>query len=113
VLTGRPIAGDVGCLRFLSGEFCFSFRLEDILDIEVVETAEIPFSREGAGTIRVLIRRGARVQDIRPGEFCDQSSPGPRPFALAVRPRVITLGPQTLFRDLEREFLLTRALIDE
>jgi hypothetical protein len=113
VLTGRPIAGDVGHLHFLSGEFCFSFRLEDVLDIEVLDTAELPFSQEDAGTFRVLIRRGARVQDIRPGEFCDQGSPRRRPFALAVRPRVITMGPHTRFRDLEREFLLARGLIDE
>ena len=112
VLTGCVVA-DVGAsLHFTVGEFCFSFLPEDIIDIEPPLSSEL-LPQEHAGTIRILIRRGARVQDIRPRKFCGQRLPGKRPFALSVRPPVITLGPCTRFRDLERKFLLTHALIDE
>jgi len=113
VLTGRAVSVVGGSFHFTVGELCFSFLPGDIVDIEPPLTSELLLPQEHTGTVRILIRHGARVQDIRPREICGHRLPGRRPFALSARPPVITLGPCTRFRDLEREFLLTHALIDE
>jgi hypothetical protein len=115
VLTGRLLAGEVDYFHCLIGELRLSFLPEDIEEVEPLSTSELLLSQEGigtAGTVRIVVRRGAPVQDIRPSELCEKMQPLRRPFALSVRPRVITVGPFTRFRDLEREFLLGRMLID-
>jgi hypothetical protein len=41
-----------------------------------------------------------------------EDPPRRRPFALAVRPQTILLGPSPRFRELERQFLRRHALLD-
>ena len=117
VLTGRLIAGEVGYFHLLVGELRLSFLPKDIAVIEPLVTSELLLPGESRGlgpvaTVRIVVRHGAPIQDIRPSELCERVLPERRPFALSVRPRVITLGPRTRFRDLEREFLLSQLLVD-
>jgi hypothetical protein len=112
VLTGLLVPGDPGGLHVLVGELRLSFLNEDIVEIEPVATSESLFAHEDEGMVRVLVRRGAPVEDVRPSELCNKVLPQRRPFALSVRPLVVTLGPRARFRDLEREFLLSQSLID-
>ena len=88
-----------------------SFRVRDILEIEFVETedASAPSSRR---PVRLLVRRGAAVLDMRPDELCEALPPKTKPFALAVRPSHRAVGPANRFRELERAFLLKHGLID-
>src|SRR5512134_512824 len=80
-----------------------SFRLRDILETECVETedASAPSSPR---PVRLLVRGGAAVLDIRPEELCEALPPRRKPFALAVRPSHRVLGTANRFRELEREF---------
>jgi hypothetical protein len=117
VVTGRLTAGEVGYVHCLVGELRLSFLPEDITAIEPLVAPDLLLPEESKGlgsvaTVRILIRRRAPVQDIRPSELCERALPERRPFALSVRPRVITLGPRTRFRDLEREFLSSQLLVD-
>lgn len=95
---------------FVSG-LRISFRLRDILEAESVETddASAPSSPR---PVRLLVRRGAAVLDVRPEELCEVFLPRQKPFALAVRPSHLVLGPASRFRELEREFILKHGLID-
>lgn len=113
VLIGRPIASNLDHFHCLVGQLQLSFLLQDILEIEPVSPLELPLSEVNKGVARILVRRGAPIQDIRLSELCDPGLPQRRPFALSVRPLVITLGPRRRFRDLEREFLLTNSLTNE
>jgi len=88
-----------------------SFRLRDILEIESLETdaAATPSART---PVRLVVRRGAGVLDIRLSELCEGLTPKQRPFALTVRPSHRAIGPANHFRELERAFLLKHGLID-
>lgn len=114
VLSGRLMPGAAGEFRILAGQLCLSFLRADILEIEPVSvpTADGLLQPPVQPEVRVLLRQGAPIQDVRAAELCDQILPQRRPFALSVRPLTITLGPCTRFRDLEREFLLSQSLIE-
>ncbi|HEY8455795.1 MAG TPA: hypothetical protein VIL34_09390 [Actinopolymorphaceae bacterium] len=112
VLTGRVFAGGLDQVHVLVDDLRLTFRAEDIVEVEEVPTSGGDRLHLAPRVFRVVVRPGAPLQDARPGELCERPSPGRRPFALSVRPPVITLGPATRFRDLEREFLLSQGLID-
>jgi hypothetical protein len=95
---------------FVSG-LRLSFRLQDILETQSVGM-EDPSAPSSPRPVRLLVRRGAAVLDIRPDQLCEICLSRRKPFALAVRPSHLVLGPANRFRELEREFLLKHGLID-
>ncbi len=112
VLDGWLVSDEEGRADILVKGLRLSFRGQDILESESVETegASAPSSPRH---VRLLVRRGAAVLDIRPDELCDAYPSHQKPFALAVRPSHLVLGPANAFRELEREFLLKHGLIVE
>ena len=111
VLDGWLGRGQNGRVDIFVGGLRLSFRLRDILAIESV-TTEDTSAQASPRPVRVLVRRGAALLDIRPAELCERLPSHQKPFALAVRPYHRVLGGANRFRELEREFLLTHGLID-
>ena len=111
VLSGWLAPGADGQADLFVGELRLSFQTDDFLEIEPVETEDV----RPSGSPRlahILLRRGAPILDIRLDALCEGKPPQLKPFALAVRPSHLLLGPVSRFRDLEREFLLKHGLID-
>lgn len=111
VLDGWLVPGGDGRADVSVRGLRLSFRSQDVLETQSVETEDAP-APSSPRAVRLLVRRGAAVLDIRPDEFCDALPLGRKPFALAVRPSHQVLGPANRFRELEREFLLKHGLID-
>jgi hypothetical protein len=111
VLAGWLGRGEDGRVDIFAGRLRLSVRSQEILEIESAETDEVSatFSLK---PVRVVVRRGAALLDIRPDELCKELPPQRKPFALAVRPSHRPLGPADRFRQLEREFLRKHGLID-
>lgn len=112
VLDGWLGHGEDGRVDIFVSGLRLSFRSQDILEAESVEidNASAPSSPK---PVRLLVRRGAAVLDIRPEELCETFPPRRKPFALAIRPSHLVLGPASRFRELEREFLLKHGLMDQ
>ena len=111
VLSGWLTPGENGQADLFVGGLRLSFQTDDFLEIEPVETEDL----RPSGSPRlahVLLRRGAPILDIRLDALCKAQPSQLKPFALAVRPSHLLLGPASRFRDLEREFLLKHGLID-
>jgi hypothetical protein len=111
VLDGWLVPGEDGRTDISVRGLRLSFRSQDVLETQSVET-EDAYAPSSPRAVRLLVRRGAAVLDIRPDEFCVALPPRRKPFALAVRPSHQLLGPANRFRELEREFLQKHGLID-
>jgi hypothetical protein len=111
VLDGWLGRGEHGRADIFTGGLRISVRSQEILEVGSAETDRIPapFSLK---PVRIVVRRGAALLDIRPHELCEQLPPKRKPFALAVRPSHQPLGPADRFRELEREFLRKHGLTD-
>jgi hypothetical protein len=110
VLSGWLAPGEDGQADLFVGGLRLSFQIDDLLEIEPeAEDVRPPGSPR---LVHILLRRGAPILDIRLDALCQEQPPQLKPFALAVRPSHLLLGPVSRFRDLEREFLLKHGLID-
>lgn len=109
LLTGTFLPSVPGQVHILVGELCLMFLREDIVEVE--PAADPPGAAPDAGRVRIVVRKGAPLLGARARDLCATATPR-RPFALAVRPRVITHDPSPRFRDLERQFLQRHALVD-
>jgi hypothetical protein len=96
VLSGRLAPAPPGRVRLVTRDLSLAFHADDVLDLE---------SSGAAGEVRLLLRRGAALVDARPAPLEPDAPAGRRPFALATRPRTLTLAPAPRFRALERAFL--------
>ena len=111
VLEGWLGRGEDSRADIFTGRMRLSFRWQDILEIEPAAMDDGPVE-DSLILVRVAVRRGAALLDIRPEELCGRLPPKPKPFALAVRPSHEPLGRADRFRELEREFLRKHGLID-
>jgi alpha-beta hydrolase superfamily lysophospholipase len=118
LLTGTFLPSEPGQVHILVGALCLMFLREDIMDVEPagdLEGAAPAAGLEGvapdADRVRIAVRKGAPLLGARAKELCATATQR-RPFALAVRPRVITHDPSPRFRELERQFLQRQSLVD-
>ena len=111
VLNGWLVPSKPETLCIVTSELCLVFHQIDIIEIESVTSIEDPAELQPAIPVRIVIRREAPILDIRLAKLREGLSPQHRPFALAVRPLTITIGPANRFRDLERGFLEGEELV--
>jgi hypothetical protein len=111
VLNGWLVSSKARQITILVGEVYLSFHRSDILEIELADSQEITPDPSGKLAVRAIVRRGARLLDIRLVQLDDNLSQQRRPFALAARPLAPVLPPAGRFRDMERQFLLRHSLL--
>ena len=111
VLSGWLVPSKPEELCILIGELYLVFHRIDIVGMELVTSIEDPGELKPAIEVRIVIRRGSPILDIRLGQLREVLSPQQRPFAFSVRPLSITLKPASRFRNLERQFLEDAGLI--
>ena len=111
VLNGWIGCGENGRAEIFASGLRLSFGSQDILDIEPAGT-DFVSATSPLKPVRVVVRRGATLLDVRPDTLCEDLLPQQKPFALAVRLSHQPIGPADRFRELEREFLRKHGLID-
>lgn len=110
VLTGRLLPRAPNEVNVLSGGFCFTFFLKDVLAIEPIGIEELEKQFASKEEVRVLVRRHAPILNILPGQLYSGLLTRQRPFALSVRSAALTLRIANRFRTMEQEFLSRHSL---
>jgi len=103
-LSGVLTRAEPGRVRIAIVGYCLTFDSSDVEDVVEVPTADE--NSCAPGTVRLLIRRPARLWSVEPWTELDQATFGvPRPFTFAVRPHPIVAPPNADFRAREQSFL--------